>query len=151
MMGNGRKLNISRHKETCIVVNRGALKEQRLVYIAIANKALNYPYKKSKIVYIGTTKKGVARIASSAAIKSKALLNDHGINTLRFYVVRCDGKQRVETWKKLERGLIVSFKHLYGMPPKMNKQGVHMNLGDVLSYFTKSALEKTVEAYSDIS
>ena len=54
----------------------------------------------------------------------------------------------METWRKLEHGLIVAFKHMFGTAPKSNKQGVNMTFGDTLSYFTRDALEATLTKYS---
>lgn len=147
-MVKGKKLNISKHSDAAVIVSRASLKAEKLVYIATANKTLRYPHAKSRIVYIGTTKKGVGRIAASAADKAQALLLHHGIKSLSFYVVTCRPRQNVETWKKLERGLIIAFKHLFGTPPKANTQGVNMKWGDTLSYFTRHALEATLAKYS---
>jgi hypothetical protein len=64
-----KKLSIRIHKEPAIVINRIAFRDNKLVYIARANKKLRYPWGKSRIAYIGTTKRGARRMASSAACK----------------------------------------------------------------------------------
>ena len=147
-MGYGRKLNIFRHKSACVMVTRGALKAERLVYVAVVNKGLSYPHGKSKIVYIGKTKKGLARIASSAAAKADDLLLDFGVNSLDLFVVTCSPRQNVKTWEKLEHGLIVAFKHMFGTPPKLNKHGVGWKSDDSQPYFTENALKSAIRAYS---
>ncbi len=63
-----RRLGVSLKSEHAIEVTRLAIGNQRLVYILIANKEFAYPHgRKSAIAYIGTTTKGVERVAGSAA------------------------------------------------------------------------------------
>src|SRR5579862_4919129 len=113
-----RRITISTRSRTpAIIITREAIKREKLVYIAIANKPVKYGVsrKKSRIVYIGTTEKGINRIARSGAHRAKELLNERSIKELKFYVVFSrKGKQRVEsTWEKLERVLIQAFKDKY--------------------------------------
>jgi hypothetical protein len=51
--------------------SRVVIGNQKLVYVLIADKRIKYPRGKSRIVNIGTTKKGVARIAHSTAAKAE--------------------------------------------------------------------------------
>src|SRR5690606_24986532 len=113
-----------------------------------SNKAFRYKYGKSRIVYIGTTKTGTSRIAQSAVDKSKELLTLHGIKQLEFYVVTCTSVRNLQSWKKLERALILTFRQMYGDPPKENKQGRKMKLGDEYKYFNRNQLEKVIQKYS---
>ena len=143
-----RKLTIQTGKKPALVINQNALDADRLVYFAVANKKFKYRYGRSRIVYIGTTQKGAARIASSAASKANDLLSLHGVTHLEFYVVTCARRQRVKTWRKLERGLLLTFRELYGEIPKCNSQGSKMKWTDEQRFFTQRRLKTTVQKYS---
>src|SRR5258706_15122411 len=100
-----RKLSIKKSKKVALTISRSAIRANKLVYIAKAGKKLKYDLGRSHIAYIGTTKKGANRIASSAAKKAHELLTMHGIKHLDFFVVRSGRRRNVESWKKLERAL----------------------------------------------
>lgn len=144
-----RKLSIKKSKRVALTISRSAVRAKKLVYIARASKKLNYPLEHSHIAYIGTTKRGANRIASSAAKKAEELLTEHGVKHLEFYVVRSGRRRNVESWKKLERALIITFRTMFGKPPKGNFQGAKMKWKDERNYFTRSALEKTINRYSN--
>ena len=74
-----RKRSIKASRKPAIVITRHGLGRNKLVYVAKANKPRKYRYGRSAIVYIGTTKAGVKRIADSAAAKAELLLRDHGV------------------------------------------------------------------------
>ena len=146
-MANTKKLTIRTAAKPALVISRPAFNAERLVYVAMANKPLKYPHSKSCIAYIGTTKAGAARIAASAAYRAKDLLALHGVTSLSFFVVACAARQRVKSWHKLEVGLILAFKHLYGSVPKCNVKGKSQNWSDELEYFTRSRLEGVLKKY----
>lgn len=80
------KLTIKSPKLPAVTITREAVKSDKLVYFAVANKALSYPNgMKSRIVYIGTTKNGAHRMAASAASKALDMLGLHGIKHLEFF------------------------------------------------------------------
>jgi predicted GIY-YIG superfamily endonuclease len=108
------RLRIKFHDTPAITITRIALHADRLVYFAVTNKRMKYEYGASRIVYIGTTKKGVNRIASSAAGQGEALLSDRGIKRLEFYTITCSARQAVQTWRKLERALLIRFREKFG-------------------------------------
>ena len=63
-----KKLTVKLQKVHALEVTRIAIGNMKLVYVLIADKKLAYSHgKKSAIAYIGTTQKGVARVAESAA------------------------------------------------------------------------------------
>ncbi len=146
-MANKKKLTIRTTTKPAIVISRSAVKADRLVYVAVANKPLAYPHGRSRIVYIGTTKAGAGRIAGSAAARGPGMLSLRGITELSFYVVTCVARQRVKTWRKLETGLIIAFKHLYGKAPRCNNKGKNQKWSDELDYFTRSRLEGVLRRY----
>jgi hypothetical protein len=65
-----------------ITVYRRALKHRKLVYILAARKPLRYKDGRSRILYIGTTKKGIGQIAASVAHRSKTILKQRGVRAL---------------------------------------------------------------------
>ncbi len=131
-----------------VVINRSAIKKDCVVYIAVANKPSKYRHGRSRIVYIGTTKAGASRIAASAAGKAKELLDLHGVTHLEFHVVSCAPRQNVQTWRKMERGLLLCFRDVYGEIPTCNTQGKRMEWRDELKYFTRARLRAILERYS---
>jgi hypothetical protein len=143
-----RKLKISRGSVHALEVGRSALHSTSLVYLAVANKALKYPRSQSKIAYIGTTGVGGARIFTSAAALAPRALYLHGVNTLKFYAITCMPRQKVKTWRKLERGLILKFREQFGAIPKLNTQGKNFEWTDEKNYFTDAGLAAVVKHYS---
>lgn len=146
-----KKLKIKFRTYPSIIINRTAVRDDKLVYIARANKQIRYPSRvRSRIVYIGTTRKGARRIASSAASKGEQLLYDYGIKQLEFNIVTCTRRPGVETWKKLERALIIRFRERFGIPPKANKAGKfwHAEKDKKKRYFSQEKLDQVIDALS---
>jgi len=141
-----KKLRVKCKPEPAITIYRLAFKTDKLVYIARANKKIKYPWAKSRIAYIGTTKKGARRIASSAAWKGEDLLYQYGIKHLDFHIVSCGKRPNVESWKKLERALIIRFKEIHGAIPKANKVGGKR--GDEMNYFSQYKLDDIIKRLS---
>jgi len=147
-MPNNKKLTIRTSAEPAISIMRNALHAEQLVYIAVVNKPLAYRDGQSCIAYIGTTKAGVKRIATSAAYRAPELLQLHGVHQLSFFVVTCVARKRVKTWQKLERALIITFKQRFGEPPKCNNKGTKQSWNDEHHYFTQTRLEGIIRQYS---
>jgi hypothetical protein len=141
-------LTIQTTTSPAVTITRTATKSQQLVYIAVANKSIQYPSGKSRIVYIGTTKNGAERIAASAAAKAAQMLGLHGVKHLELFVVTSTSIAKVKTWHKLERGLLLAFKDKYGEPPKCNIVGKNMIWTDELTYFTYGRLSGVISQYS---
>jgi hypothetical protein len=99
-------------------------------------------------VYIGTTKVGAGRIATSAAFRAQTLLTIHGVKELRFYVVTCRGRQKLQTRKQLENDRLLVFKGTYGRLPLANKRGGRRG-GNALEWFNRSRLEKVLDRYRE--
>ena len=105
-----------------MTVTRVSLGDSKLAYAILANKPLKYRFGKSRIAYIGTTKKGIARFAVSAAGKAENVLNLHGVWEMEVRIVTCGVRQNVQTWAKLERALLLVFREMYGEMPRCNAQ-----------------------------
>ncbi len=142
------RLTISSYRKPAVIISRSAVARDHLVYIAVANKPMRYRYGRSRIVYIGTTRAGASRIAQSAAGKANHMLALHGVTHLQFYVVSCPRRQRVQTWKKLERGLLLCFREQFGEVPECNTQGRRMKWRDELKYFTERRMRSVIFKYS---
>lgn len=141
-------LTIRTTTQPAVTIYRSSLKADKLVYLALVNKPLKYPFGRSRIAYIGTTKAGVARIAQSAAAKAKDLLKLQGIRDLEFYIVTARGVQNVKTWRKLESELLHAFRAKFGDVPRCNKQGIGRTWQAEPRYFTPSRLESVIARYS---
>lgn len=140
-----KKLGIKFRKQPAVIINRIAFRDNRLVYVARANKKIKYPHGGSRIAYIGTTMKGARRIASSAAWKGQDLLYEYGIKHLEFNVIVCRRRQGVESWKKLERALILRFREIYGSVPRGNKIGKKMKWKDEHRLFSINRINAIIE------
>jgi hypothetical protein len=127
-------------RATCVTVGR-----KKLVYLLIADKRLKYKSGKSRIAYIGTTKKGVARIAQSAAARAEDILKLHGVRTFHARILTCNPRQRVKTWIKLERGLLLCFRERFGEVPKCNSHGKRMKEVDEFYYFARRHLTNIID------
>ncbi len=127
-------------RDEALRATRVTVGKKKLVYLLIADKRLKYKNGKSRIAYIGTTKKGVARIAQSAAARAEDILKLHGVRTFHARILTCNPRQRVKTWIKLERGLLLCFRERFGEVPKCNSQGKRMKEVDEFYYFAKKHL-----------
>jgi hypothetical protein len=135
-------------KVSAVQITRSAVRTDKLVYVARANKRLRYSYgQSSSIAYIGTTAKGADRIAQSAVKQARELLGKHGISQLTFFVVTCRAMQNVRSWKFLERALIIRFREKYGKIPIGNNTFKNAPRGQEFDYFSDSALDKVLTAY----
>lgn len=122
-------------------VTRAGIAAQKLVYVMLANKKLRYPRGSSRIAYIGKTQRGVARLASSAAHRAEDLLEMRGVRELAIRVVTSRPRRNVETWSKLERALLLSFRDIHGRIPLLNRQGKNFHWKDEKRYFDRDNIE----------
>jgi len=126
-----------------------------MVYILAADKYLRYRYRpyenahsktvgRSKILYIGTTKKGAGRPAASAVNKaSEVFYHLRGVRTIDVYAVTCAKRKNVQTWRRLEAALLDAFLKKYFQLPKYNKvRPVHVE-----RLFGANTLQKLIERF----
>ncbi len=141
-----RRLNLSLKAQHALEVTRIAVGNQKLVYVLIANKKFRYPHgRRSTIAYIGTTKKGVARVAGSAAERAQEILSLHGVKKVTARIITCSPRRKVKTWIKLERALLLEFRSAYGGVPKCNSHGKNIMETDEFSYFSRDAMRKLIQ------
>jgi hypothetical protein len=117
------RLRISLKRVPALEVNRIAISDLKLVYIICANRKIQYPTGRSPVVYIGTTKNGISRVAESAAFHSESILSLHGVNSFAVRVVTCRVRRGVRTWRKLEDAFLLAFRDMYGAAPYCNSTG----------------------------
>jgi len=128
-----------------MVVNRVSTDHEKLVYVITTDKPLRYKKGSSHIAYIGETKKGVERIASSLANKADTLLTRWGVRHLVVRVVTCRPLQRIKTWKKLETALLLCFRDRHGQLPILNKRAKQAST-DEFKYFRKPRVKTVLKA-----
>ena len=63
--------NVNGDRPPVLIVDVGILDRLNAVYFHIVKRPLQYPSGQNRIVYIGTTKKGVERIMSSMAERAE--------------------------------------------------------------------------------
>ena len=143
-----RKLVVKIGKQPSLIINRTAFRDDKLVYVIRANKKIRYQFGDSRIAYVGTTKKGAKRIASSAVWKGESLLYRYGIKHLEIHIVTCGKIQGVESWKKLERALVIRFREIFGAIPVANNAYKNGRWRDEKKYFSESKLDKVINRLS---
>lgn len=146
-MPNRRK-KISLHWPMAVSITRTVLGKDKLVYIVASNKRVRYENGRSRVVYIGMTKRGLDRIAESISARADTLLRAHGVRELQVWIVTCAGTQNVKTWHRLERALIIRFRELFGELPRGNKKGSKMKWKNELQMFSKNGLDSVLESAS---
>jgi hypothetical protein len=139
-----RYLGVSLKRFHAIEVTRIAIKNEKLVYVLKANRKLTYPHGKSSVAYIGTTKKGIRRVASSAASHAEDILGEYGVKKITARIITCKRRPNVKTWVKLERALLLVFREIYGEVPAFNLQGHKIKETDEFDYFKREKLRKVL-------
>jgi hypothetical protein len=134
-------------REAAVTLTRVAVQDEHLVYIIASNKRVPYGRNRSRIVYIGTTSKGVDRILRSVADKARQALAGHGTRRIEVHVYAVAGRPRVKMWLKLEQGLLLAFKDVYACVPKYNKKGMSMRWEDQGDYLAKAGLKHIIRRY----
>jgi hypothetical protein len=128
-----------------MAVNRISIGDLKLVYVICANKKIKYTSGRSPIAYIGTTKKGIERVAQSVAYRADDILSKHGVNSFEVRIITCGVRRRVRTWRKLERALLLVFKERFGGVPYCNTVGKNFIEGDEFRYFSKRRVMNIID------
>jgi hypothetical protein len=144
-----RRLNVILKRDEAITVDKISLDNHKLAYVICADRKLRYNGGRSRIAYIGTTVNGIDRFAQSAAYHSDTIFDLGRIYRFRVFVVTCTTRQHVDTWKRLERALLITFKEMYGEIPNGNTHGKHFKwTATDERYFRKARLRTVVEDLS---
>lgn len=147
-MAKKKRLTVSLKRDEAMRVTRVSVGDEKVVYVLLADKKMRYTKGKSRIVYIGTTSKGVIRIARSAAVRAEDILRLRGVREFHARVVTCKPRQKVKTWQKLEQALLITFRELYGETPICNTHWKRKKATDHFDYFRKRRLENVLEELS---
>jgi hypothetical protein len=140
-----RRIRLSLKRDEALRANRVFIGNQKLVYLLIADKRLYYSKGKSRVAYIGTTANGGFRIAGSLAYRAWDILTLPGVRSLHVRVVTCKPRQRVKTWCKLERALLLEFKRRFGEVPWCNTHGRRMRESDEFQYFHRKGVANIID------
>lgn len=143
-----KRIRLSLKRDKALRATRVSVGNLKLVYVLIADKRIKYNKGKSRIAYIGTTKKGVDRIAQSVASRADDIFRCRGVRTFHARVVTCAPRQHVKTWNKLERALLLVFRAQYGEVPTCNSHGSKMRETDEFKYFAKAGVTNVIEELS---
>ena len=119
--------------------------DKKLVYVLVASKGLKYGKNRSRIAYIGTTKKGGSRIAGSVSSRCSSILGLHGVKEFEARIITCRPRQRVKMWIKLERALLLVFREMYDAVPKCNIQGKRFVESDEFDYFARARIKSILD------
>ena len=143
-----RKSHLSLSKAPIMTLGRRALGSDRLVYILAANKPVKYQQGRSRIVYIGTTKRGVRRVASSIAFRAEGLLRRPGLRSVDAHLLTYSGRPGAQKlWAKLERAMLFIFKLEYGDIPLLNRVGRNLWPGREFKFFNHRMLRKRIHEF----
>lgn len=141
-----RRSSISLKAQPALVARRVILDDEKLVYVLVASKGLKYGNERSKIAYIGTTKKGGSRVAGSVSYKASSILGMHGVKQFEARIITCRPRQRVKMWLKLERALLLAFREVYGVVPKCNIHGKGFVESDEFCYFARARIKAIIRS-----
>ncbi len=142
------RLKVKLHRNEALHITRVSVDADYLVYVFLCDKKLSYEDGKSRIAYIGTTGSGVWRIASSAAGCASTILSERGVKKFEARIVTCARRQRIKSWRKLERAMLLTFKERFGKVPICNSHGKAMKETDEFDYFAR---ERIVDIIDELS
>lgn len=143
-----RRASISLKRSPALRAERVILENTKLVYVLVADRYLQYPWGRSRIAYIGTTKNGGNRVAASVATKASDILSSHGVLAFEARIITCRPRQRVKMWRKLERALLLEFRSRFGEVPRCNSQGKGFTESGEFDLFSRERVRKVVLALS---
>jgi len=118
--------------KVAMTVHRRILTRDRIVYLLVGKKPFRYKSGRSRIAYIGTSKRGAKRIAGSAAYKAEEVFSKWGSKEMEVYIASCEARPGLPTWEYLERALLAEFSNYYKQLPFCNKQGENYKFDEKL-------------------
>jgi len=87
-------------------------------------------------------------MSQSVASRADAILRLHGVTSFHARVITCKPRGHIETWKKLELGLLIAFHERFGTVPRFNQAGKRMQRTDVADYFQWTRLANIIDELS---
>lgn len=146
-----RRSSIRVKTEASVVVRRAAITTRKLVYVLLASRPLPVQHPgigRSRICYIGTTRRGIARVSESVAQRSGDILAEHGVHELEAHLLTATPRRHVRTWLKLERALLVAFRQRFGATPLCNDRRAGKVYKDERDYFAETRLNSIIDDLS---
>jgi hypothetical protein len=88
-------------------------------------------------------------MAQSVAYHANDILATRGVREFSVHIVRCQPRQGVKTWHKLERAMLLVFREMFGEVPVRNGTGHKMKERDEFDrYFARSRIRRVIEDFS---
>lgn len=151
-----RRINLSLRREPALTVTRSSTRQDILVYVFVADKKIKYAGGRSRIVYIGKTEKGIARVTGSASERAETIFSKQGVYSFAARLVHypLDQIDRRQTWHKeppilLERALLIAFGEMFDANPICNGTGHRMKAkNDEFERFSKKRVKQLIEDLS---
>ena len=143
-----KRLQVHLNSKQVMTVHRRVLKKKKIVYLLSAASPIKYKGGRSRIVYVGTTKKGVGRIAGSAAARAEDILSTRGLKVVNVFVASRSSRAGLATWRCLEDALLAAFLASYHEPPMCNAQGKKKKWNEELDRLFKwKAINKVLASF----
>jgi hypothetical protein len=80
--------------------------------------------------------------------RAEDILSLHGVRTFQARIVTCKPRSGVETWKKLERAMLLKFREIFGEVPECKFKGKKMKGSDEFRYFGNTGVKKVIDKLS---
>jgi hypothetical protein len=148
-----RRRRVNQIYDPVLSVEVSSTKTKELVYLLAADRPIRYGNQFSRIVYIGTTKKGVSRIAGSASRHIGVAADQlRGLRRLDAFVVAARSRRGpkthkgVKAWFLLEHALLLKFWQKYGSGPILNGTGKPRPRHE-FDVFAGSSIQRIIERY----
>jgi len=148
------KAPLSVHERPVIQVDKRFLQlldsRKKVVYFIRGNKDLRYPFgRRSRILYIGRTRRTGARPFESLTENAPQLLKIHGMKNLEIVYLEARPRQRVDLATKLETASLHQFREYFGKVPEGNVRGTrHLELTDEGRYIDLKTLTEKLKKLS---
>ncbi len=147
MAGLLRIHNVSGTENPVVIVERAVVQRKKPVYFHVVNRPIRYRWGSNRTVYIGTTRKGQERIMSSIADRAEDAFDIWGVHQVEVHEIGCNPRQKVKTWRKLERACLLTFREMYGEVPYLNSQGRSMVPDDEFEYFNQDQIRSFIRKW----
>lgn len=140
-------MRISKPKHVMTVYRR-ILDKSKFVYLLLSNNPHRYARGRSRIVYIGTTRRGVGRVAGSVAQRAEECFDGRGRKRMDVHVVACSPVPGLKSWRLLERALLAEFQSSHLELPVCNAQGKgYAWNGKLQRYLRRERVRKLLEEF----
>lgn len=142
-----RKLRI-RNGGIVVHVDRSIINYSNAVYLLVSPRLHAYPKGRTRILYIGRTRKGAERVLSSVSDRLwEAFPKLHGVDSLDVYIVDWKGRKALNSSRYAERAFLVAFRQLYGTVPRLNEMGKRMGTNGAFDWFNPDPIVRYLRQF----